>query len=113
MTTLAKTKRVEDAAFWRGHCEAWQQSGQTIKAYIEAHGLSRSTFGRWRRQLTGSAPMPSSSRAPRLARVEVSPAVAVEPRCRLELPNGIGLDWPVAGSAERLGAILEAAKRWD
>ena len=114
MTSPTKTKRVDAAAFWRAHCEAWQQSGQTVKTYIESHGLCRSTFGRWRRRLALSVPAPASTlpTAPRLARIEVTPAVTVGQRCRLELPNGIRIDWPAEHSAERLGAILEAAKRW-
>lgn len=111
-----KTRRVEDAAYWRAHADQWQQSGQTLTAYVQAHGLCRSTFRRWRRKLESSAPeqaaaAPKAS-APRLARVEVVRSAAPASRCRLELPNGIGIEWSGEGSAEQLGVVLEACRRW-
>ena len=113
MSHSEKSRRIEDAAFWQAHLTAWKRSGQTLTAYGEAHGLARSTFGRWRQRLRGG---PSQS-APktgvvRLARVEVMAPVASGQRCRLELPNGIGIDWPTTGPGEQLASILEAARRW-
>ncbi len=116
MNEACKSKRVEGEGFWRGHAEAWQQSGQTITEYIAEHGLCRSTFRRWRRQL-GYMSLPSVPTAPlRLARVQVSELRAAaggnDLRCQLSLPNGIAIDWPVAGQAERLAGLLEVIRSW-
>lgn len=37
-------------SYWRSHVEAWKVSGQTLKAYAEAHGIGRWALGRWSRR---------------------------------------------------------------
>lgn len=109
MTTTSKVRRVESAEFWQAHIEAWQHSGQTLQAYAQSQGLSRSTFSRWRRRLSDPSPLHSSASAPPLARVEVVTAAAPAAPCRVSLPNGLSVDWPTDAPAERLAAILAAA----
>ena len=37
---------------WRGHLAAWRRSGQSVRAYCAAQGLSEPSFYSWRRVLT-------------------------------------------------------------
>ena len=37
---------------WRQHLAAWRQSGQTVRAYCRAEGLSEPSFYAWRRTLS-------------------------------------------------------------
>jgi transposase len=36
---------------WRGHLAAWRRSGQSVRAYCAAQGLSEPSFYAWRRVL--------------------------------------------------------------
>ena len=36
---------------WRGHLAAWRRSGQSVRAYCAAQGLSEPSFYSWRRVL--------------------------------------------------------------
>jgi transposase len=36
---------------WRGHLAAWRRSGQSVRAYCAAQGLSEPSFYSWRRML--------------------------------------------------------------
>ena len=38
-------------ALWKGHIQAQAKSGLTIKEYCRRHGLSRHTFGYWKKKL--------------------------------------------------------------
>lgn len=117
----SKPRRVEDAAYWSGHIEAHRRSGQKLSEYLRIHGLCRSTFTRWRRRLSVGEETAGTQRSPspkalRFARVKSAPAAASVPaptnRCRVELPNGVGIEWPTEADSSALGAIIEATRRW-
>jgi len=52
-------------SLWRQHVQAWRESGLTLKAYAEVHGVDRWALGRWSRRVTAedevSAPGPGDS----------------------------------------------------
>jgi len=67
---------------WRRHVAAWRRSGQSVRAYCEAEGLSEASFYAWRRVLaerrqvgatraeriqSAAAPPPATSRSGRAA----------------------------------------------
>ncbi len=41
---------------WRQHLAAWRRSGQTVRAYCRAQGLSEPSFYAWRRYLSERRP---------------------------------------------------------
>ena len=45
---------------WRQHLAAWRRSGQTVRAYCRAQGLSEPTFYAWRRNLS-ERPCPTTA----------------------------------------------------
>ena len=45
------TRTASKYAFWRGHIQAQRKSGLTIKEYCQRHGLSRHTFGYWKKRV--------------------------------------------------------------
>jgi len=38
-------------AFWREHVACWRRSGQPVRAYCRAHGVTESGFHFWKREL--------------------------------------------------------------
>lgn len=38
-------------AFWREHVERWRASGESIRGYCRAQGISESAFHFWKREL--------------------------------------------------------------
>lgn len=79
-------------SYWRGHVEAWKDSGLTLKGYAEAHGIGRWALGRWSR---------------RFAAVE-----EVSAPCHRDSPGAV----PRTASAPLVMEIVEAAprrRRWS
>ena len=100
---------TERRRFWRDHLLACHDSGLTMKAYAEGHGLKLGPFYGWKRKLARlgllerDAPVAGGALVP----VRVAPDLPSADRCRIELPSGIRVDWPLAGDAGRLVALLQ------
>ena len=73
-------------AYWQGHMERWQQSGQSQKAYCREHNLSYFRFQYWRRNLREDEQQD-------VQRTRSSGFVAVAPS-RGELPAGLSVVLP-------------------
>lgn len=85
-----KAQSATRAAHWRPLVETWRRSGQTQKAFCQAHDLSYDKFVYWRRKLShnggGRRRRPSSALVP----VSFAPKAAA-PGLSLVLPNGLEL----------------------
>jgi hypothetical protein len=46
-----RARSPEKEAHWRAVMERWRASGQTIRAFCEAHGIKPWSFHNWRREL--------------------------------------------------------------
>ena len=57
---MPKTRRRNQAReqFWRDTVAAWRQSGQSVRAFCAARGVSEATFFARRRELVDRAPLP-------------------------------------------------------
>lgn len=56
------SEAADRVAFWRGHWEAWAESGLSQRTYCARHGLSYAAFGYWRNRVNATpaaAPMPA------------------------------------------------------
>jgi transposase len=109
------------ARLWRETVAAWRRSGQSVRAFCAARGLSEPSFYNWRRELARrdlTPPEPAAA-APALkfVPVHVLPRVAApqgaspgDPPAALEvvLPSGLIVRAP-AGVEPRLVAQLVAA----
>ena len=47
--------RAARAVFWRGHWQAWAESGVSQRAYCTQHGLCYATFSYWRQRARPAA----------------------------------------------------------
>ena len=68
---------------WRGHLAAWRRSGQSVRAFCAAQGLSEPSFYSWRRALAqgkrrrGPRKTPSDSTASAAERTKPLPFLPV------------------------------------
>ena len=71
---MPKTRRRNQAReqFWRDTIAAWRQSGQSVRAFCAARGVSEATFFARRRELIDRAPPPSPQLRPRARFVPVT-----------------------------------------
>jgi transposase len=98
------------AQFWRDHLRRWQDSGLTIRAYCQRHGLTEASFYAWRRTLAqrqAATPLPPD--APPVTFVPVH--VQVEPAApagvlELVFPDGRCLRIPPGTDLTRLRAVI-------
>ena len=109
-----KGKSRDRERYFREHLEACDRSGQTTKAYAEAHGLSTSMLYSWRRELASrgvSVKGPNGGQPSGFARVEV---IAQEPASsgwHIVLPNGVQVGFSGSVDETTLSSVLSAASR--
>jgi len=83
--------RAARTVFWRGHWQAWAESGVSQRAFCTQHGLCYATFSYWRQRARPAA----SAGAPAFVRVVVggrpapqAPVAAPGERAGIELRLG-------------------------
>jgi hypothetical protein len=79
---MAKGQRDEiKERRWQGHLAAWRRSGQSVRAYCAAKGLSEPSFYAWRRVLDqrarGAKSVPGGGRTASAVLTEGSPWIPV------------------------------------
>lgn len=98
---------TERRRFWRDHLLACRDSGLSMKAYAEGHGLKLGQLYSWKAKLGSLGLLERQTVSTgALVPVRVVPDLPLADRCRIDLPSGIRLDWPLAGDAGRLGELL-------
>jgi hypothetical protein len=81
--------------FWRDTIAVWRQSGQSVRAFCAARGISEATFFARRRELLDRKPPgPSPSRAPAPGFLPVQ--VIPDPTAEVLLPGGLVVRVPVS-----------------
>ncbi|HYI04637.1 MAG TPA: hypothetical protein VD858_07090 [Reyranella sp.] len=119
---MGSTATGSAEAFWRGHVEAWQASGQSRGDYCAAQGLSRKTFGWWAWRLDRTRrSVEMESRDGRFLAVEVAgtsvvtelPTIdrAADERIEIALPDGVAVRVGTSFDAEALRRVLEVLGR--
>lgn len=107
--------------FWMKHHEAQVASGQNGKVYAAAQDLSLQAFYQARKRLRAIGALPpareqqkkaavmgQSLQGVRFAKVAVTAPRTEVPRLRIELANGIAVEW--AGAIE-VGPVLDLIER--
>lgn len=99
-------------SFWRAHVARWQGSGESIRGYCRARGISESGFHFWKRELRRrDARRASREEGPAFAEVRLTavPAASLEVVC--DTPRRIlvhpGFD------AETLARVVAVLERGD
>ena len=104
-----RLRNADREQFWRDTITAWKASGQSVRAFCAARGLTEATFYARRRELAGREPLTTtgtpSEPPPTFAAVRVVP----EPTVEVILPAGLVLRVPVGvdpGTIARFVAAL-------
>ena len=105
--------------FWREAVAAWQESGQTIRAFCAARRLSEASLYAWRRELAQrdrarrpgarkwSRALPKSSRsAAKFVPLQVLPSALVE----VVLPTGVVVRVPTGVEATAVASLVAALR---
>ena len=103
---------TERQRYWLDHLEACERSGETTKAYAEAHGLSVSMMYSWRKELTMRgvwSRRSDISRPSRFDRVEVFNEPVLSSTWQILLPNGVQIGFSGTVDEAELALVLRAA----
>ena len=98
---------TERQRYWLGHIEACEASGESLKAYAEAHGFEPGAIYAAKKVLIRKGLLAQSPA--RFQRVHAAPVPAAE--WRVELPNGATVGFSGAVDAAALSVILSAVSR--
>ena len=94
--------------FWRDTISAWKASGQSVRAFCAARGLSEATFYARRRELAHQEPAATSGTpsgpSPTFAAVRVVP----DPTVEVVLPAGLVLRVPVGADPSAVARLVAA-----
>src|SRR5215468_5939537 len=93
--------------FWRDTIAAWRRSGQSVRAFCAARGVSEATFFARRRELLDRKPSGSSASqppAPAFVQVQVIP----DPKIDVVLPSGLVVRVPVAADPAVVARLVTA-----
>jgi hypothetical protein len=100
----------EKQQFWLEHLQRCKTFSGTVEDYAAANGLSLTSLYAWRKRLIEDQLFDGEWRQQtnRFKKVAVVPRVADHLPCRICLPNGIVVEWPV-GDHQGLEAVLRVA----
>lgn len=104
----------ERQRYWLEHLEACERSGQTTKAYAQAHGLSVSMMYSWRKKLVRGGILVRSlgtSAGKGFARVQVVGRESAASEWRIGLPNGVQIGFSGAVDEALLTTVLGVVSR--
>lgn len=104
----------ERQRYWLEHLEACERSGQTTKAYAQAHELSISMMYSWRKKLVRRGIWVRSlgtSVAKGFARVQVVDTESPVSEWRIALPNGVQIGFSGAVDEALLTTVLGVVRR--
>ena len=102
---LTKTQR-----YWKKHVMAGLQSGSTMQSYADQQGFNVKTLYDWKHRLTKMGALDNDGLAPAVfQKVQITPSDCSV--CRINLPNGITIEWPAGGAPAALGAILSEIRK--
>ena len=106
---MPKTRRRNKAReqFWRDTICAWQESGQSIRAFCAARGVSEATFFARRRELHDRKPSGSSASQPP-APSFVPVQVIADPTIEVLLPGGLVVRAPVTADPAVVARLVTA-----
>jgi hypothetical protein len=99
---------TERQRYWLAHIRACEASGESLKAYAEAHGFESGAIYAAKKVLIRKGLLPQSPA--RFQRVE-SPASIASSEWRIDLPNGSAVRFSGAVDAATLSTILSTVSR--
>jgi len=105
-------------AKWRETMALWERSGQTIRAFCRAHGVTGGAFHCWRRELRrrdGEDPSPRSRRAPKRSKRAAKRFIQLQtaPVCsslRIHVGQELVIDLPATLDRQTLAEVIAASR---
>ena len=104
----------ERQQYWLDHLEACERTGQTTKAYAQAHGLSISMMYSWRKKLVHRGILSrcsGTSLAKGFARVQVVDTQSPASEWNIVLLNGVQIGISGAVDEASLSTVLGVVSR--
>jgi hypothetical protein len=101
---------TERQDYWLGHIKACEASGKTAAEYAAAHGLNARTLYGAKKVLVRKGVLPRTHGV-RFQRVQTASAVAVGGEWRIQLPNGVAVDFSGAVDGGTLSTVLHAVAK--
>ena len=92
---------------WLERIRDCEESGQTTKAYADAHSLSVTAMYTWRKRLIKRGLWPS--RAERFQQVQLTELARSSAEWRITLPNGVQVEFSGSVDGAEVSAVLTAA----
>ncbi|MDH3281660.1 MAG: hypothetical protein OEQ18_11090 [Gammaproteobacteria bacterium] len=93
--------------YWLERIRECEESGQTTKAYADAHSLSVTAMYTWRKRLVKRGLWPS--RSERFGRVQLTDVGRSSSEWRITLPNGVQVEFSGSVNGAEVSAVLCAA----
>jgi transposase len=106
---MPKTRRRNKAReqFWRDTIAAWQESGQSVRAFCADRGVSEATFFARRREFIDRKPAgPSADQPP--APLFVPVHVVPDPTIEVLIPGGLVVRVPVSADPAAVARLVAA-----
>lgn len=92
--------------FWRETVAAWEQSGQSVRAFCAGRGLQEASFYAWRRTLRGRERRPAGQ--PQATGATLVPLrVIAAPVLEVVLPAGVVVRVPAGADAAAVGTVAQ------
>jgi hypothetical protein len=107
---MTRRRNQSREQFWRDTIAAWRQSGQSVRAFCAARGVSEATFFARRRELLDIKPL-GSSPSPPPAWGFVPVQVIPDPTIEVVLPGGLVVRAPVAADPATVARLVAALGR--
>lgn len=99
---------TERATYWSTHLAAIEREGITTRAYADREGLSVAALYHWRRELKERVRAPNAGSGGFVAvtvPVEVSAKSEPAARCRIQVRNGVIMEFSAMPPAEWVAAL--------
>ena len=110
MELLAEMKLTERQQYWLEHIQACEVSGKGATAYAAEHGFRVGAMYAGKKMLVRKGVLSGLQRS-RFQRVQTAAAVTVDQKWRIQLPNGVSVDFSGTVDAGSLSTVLTTAAR--
>ena len=102
-----RRRRADREQFWRDTIAAWKSSGQSVRAFCAARGVSEATFFARRRELANceqTRRQAGPAQPTSFAAVRVIP----EPSAEVEMPSGLVVRVPIGADPAAVARLVAA-----
>ncbi len=107
MELLAEMKLTERQQYWLEHIQACEASGKSVTSYAAEHGFHVGAMYAGKKMLVRKGALRGAQRS-RFQRLQTVP-VTVDQKWRIQLPNGVLVDFSGTVDAGALLTVLNTA----